>query len=55
MTELFQIGIKEEWLLVYWVVRTHGLIAMEFKDLNEAARVFKKLNNFCRVYAQPNH
>lgn len=41
--------------MVYWVVRTHGLFAMEFKDFTESVRVFRKLKNLCRTYRQPTH
>ena len=34
---------------MYWILKTHGAIALEFRDFTEAARVFKKLKNFCEV------
>lgn len=47
---LFEQVIAKEWLLVYWVIRTHGQIALEFKDFKEATRVFKRLTVLCRTY-----
>lgn len=32
---------------IYLCCKAHGNIALEFKDFNEAAKVFKRLKNFC--------
>lgn len=49
-------GVKElHWLIMYWVVRTHGLIALEFHDFTESARVFKKLKDLCKFHIKPVH
>lgn len=43
---------------MYWILKIHGTIALEFKDFTEATRVFKKLKNFCEVrkfYTQKMH
>lgn len=41
--------------MIYWVIRTHGLFAMEFRDLHEATKVFKRLKNMCKTYKEPTH
>lgn len=55
MSEQFVAGNSDEFYMVYWVVRTHGLFAMEFRDLEQAAKVFKKLKKLCKKYRQPKH
>jgi hypothetical protein len=37
---------------MYWILKTHGNIALEFKDFYEAGRIFKKLKNFCETRKQ---
>ena len=32
---------------MYWILKTHGTIALEFKDFVEGVRIFKKLKNLC--------
>ena len=44
--------------VMYWILKTHGTIALEFKDFEEAVRVFKRLKTFCEIrksYRQKMH
>ena len=45
----------DDWNIMYWVLRTHGVIAMEFKDFTEAVKVFRKLKKMSRIRQKPNH
>jgi hypothetical protein len=45
----------DDWNIIYWVMRTHGLIALEFKDFSESVRVFRKLKNMCKIRQKPKH
>jgi hypothetical protein len=45
----------DNWNIFYWVMRTHGIIAMEFKDFTEAAKVFRKLKKMSRISQKPQH
>ena len=40
---LFECRETSQFPILYWALRTHGAIAMEFKDFTEAIRVFRKL------------
>jgi hypothetical protein len=50
-TEIFEAiyheRLKEDFDLLYWAKITHGHIAMSFRDLDEALRVFRRVKGIC--------
>ena len=38
---------KDEFFCNYWVLKTYGMVCMDFKDLNQAMNVFRRLKHEC--------
>jgi len=38
---------KKAFYCLYWALKTYGHIAMDFKDLKVAQKVFRRLKNEC--------
>lgn len=39
---------KADFFCLYWAIKTHGTILMDFKDLKQALKVFRQLKYECQ-------
>lgn len=46
---------KGEFFTLYWALKSYGMICMDFKDLQEALRVFRRLKGECHTKLMLRH
>ena len=46
---------KTNFNLHYWVLKTHGNIALAFKDIKEAAKAFVQAKHLCELKRMYTH
>ena len=49
ISDLIKDEDKTNFNVAYWVLKTHGNIALAFKDIKEATNAFRKAKHLCEL------